>query len=305
MSTTKKTTTTKDTTKGSAEPVEEVREVVIPAITKTGKDAIRKGSKLIATGGQSSAKGAFLIAEATQKVIEQKGGKYLTGTTLAEARGTVRAVAEAVIPDWTTHAEAVDRAVVGLTSLLVRVSIHRANCLTDSTVETSIAAIKFRAMLKGGLMMEKEVCTAITSALGGHVSLRPGSKDVRKDIVEDQERFLQNIVDAVTDGTKVLTGRKGREYIRELRGLMKLVDVQKQNAAGRGGKKKAPTVMDVLESAQAGWADADYKTPGGTDAAVASRVLSEMKNLKKVYLSLGPCAGRTRIEKLTGWSQAA
>jgi len=297
MGTTKKATSTKDTTKVTAEPVEEEREVVIPAITKTGKDAIRKGSKMIATGGTSSAKGAFLIAEATQKVIEQKGGKYLTGTTLAEARGTVRAVAEAVIPDWSTHEAAVDRAVVGLTSLLVRVCIHRANCLTDGTVEVSTAAIKFRALRRDGLMVEKEVVTAITSALGGHVSLRPGAKDVRKNIVADQERFLQNIVDAVTDGTKVLTGRKGREYIRELRGMVKLVDVKKQNAAGRGGKKKSPTIMAVLEDSQAGWADVDYKAPGATDAALAGRVLSELKNLEKVYRSLGPCAGRTRIEK--------
>ena len=143
------------------------------------------------------------------------------------------------------------------------------------------------------------------AALGGIKATLPGGKGVPADIVVRQEAFLKNLVDSANDGTEVLTGRAGREYVRKLKNTLCLADVAAQKrVAGRQGARRTLTVMDALQEAGGTFGDMDRKQAGGTDSQIGNAALSQLRELQKVFLSLGPCAARQKITDMTGWKAA-
>ena len=301
---------TSKNSKGTAKPVpvmgqkgEEVRTVTIVGVQTVGR--MRKGALQILKGGREANRGVFLIAAGTQKVLEVSGGATLKGADLKEARAVIRTICSGAVEEWHLIEQTVNEAVVDLSALLVRLSAHRAACTTDPVVEASLEASRVRRLLEEGHPLDMTVCRMVTSSLGGIKATVPGGKGVPSDIVVRQEAFLKNIVDSATDGTEVLTGRAGREYVRNLRNTLGLADVSAQKrVAGRQGKKRALSVMEALQEAGGTFSDMDRKEAGGTDSQIASALLSTIREGRKIFDALGPCAAREKIATLTGWKVA-
>ncbi len=293
--------------KGTSKPVpvmgtdgEEVRTVTIVGAQTVGR--MRKGALQILKGGREAARGVFLIAAGTQKVLEVSGGAVLKGADLKEARAVIRTICSGAVDEWHLIEQTVNEAVIDLSALLVRLSAHRAACSADAVVEASLESIRFRSLLEDGHPLDMTVCRMVTSSLGGIKATLPGGKDVPADIVVRQEAFLKNLVDSATDGTEVLTGRAGREYVRSLRNTLGLADTAAQKrVAGRAGKKRALSVMEALQEAGGTFSDMDRKEAGGTDSQIGNALLSTLREGRKIFDSLGPCAARQKIATMTGW----
>jgi len=303
MGTPKKATPTTKPVPVIGKDGEEVRTVTIVGKQTVGR--MKKGAQQILKGGREAARGVFLIAAGTQKVLEVSGGGILKGTDLKEARAVIRTICSGAVDQWHLIEQTVNEAVVDLSALLVRLSAHRAACVADPVVEASLESIRFRSLLEDGHPLDMTVCRMVTSALGGIKATLPGGKGVPADIVVRQEAFLKNLVDSANDGTEVLTGRAGREYVRKLKNTLCLADVAAQKrVAGRQGARRTLTVMDALQEAGGTFGDMDRKQAGGTDSQIGNAALSQLRELQKVFLSLGPCAARQKITDMTGWKAA-
>ena len=282
---------------------EEVRTVTIVGSQTVAR--MKKGAQQILKGGREAAVGVFLIAAGTQKVLEVKGGAILKGADLKEARTVIRTICSGAVDQWHLIEERVNESIVTLSALLIRLSAHRQACVADPVVEASLASIRFRQMLEAGYPLDIRVCKDITSAIGGIKATLPGGKGVPADVVVRQEAFLQNICDSAEDGTEALVGRKGRAYVRDLRNTLGLADVVAQKrVAGRQGKKDTLTVMEALQAGGHTFSNMDRKQAGGSDSQSGNALLSNLREGRKIFDSLGPCAARQKIADMTGWKAA-
>ena len=123
---------------------------MVGQVTIVGKQTVgrmKKGAQQILKGGREAARGVFLIAAGTQKVLEVSGGGILKGTDLKEARAVIRTICSGAVDQWHLIEQTVNEAVVDLSALLVRLSAHRAACVADPVVEASLESIRFRSLL--------------------------------------------------------------------------------------------------------------------------------------------------------------
>ena len=284
-------------------------EKVVTSISDATVKAITRGTGLILKGGQSVAHGVYVVAMATVKITEVKGGKLLQGASLEAARGAIRGiVGDAVAASPVTNGnaaamvhDAVKEAVVEMAALIYRVNRHRHQCIDNVHVPdgVSLAATRFLAILKSGHPVDVVIRRQITASLGGVQKFDTSIDGVEPSIIASQESFLSGICNAVEDGTYVLTGREGRKFVSDLRGTFGLTGDHaaggKGTGAGQGGKKNLMPVKAALAAAGETFSNVTLKDQGGTDASTAQAALSAMRQIAKMIRPIGPCAGLKSI----------
>jgi len=284
-------------------------EKVVTSISGATVKAITRGTGLILKGGQSVAHGVYVVAMATVKVTEAKGGKLLQGGSLLAAREAIRkivgdAVAESAVTNGNAAAmvhDAVEEAVVDMAALIYRVNRHRHQCIDNAHVPdgVSLASVRFLTILKAGHPVDVVIRRQITASLGGVQKFDTSLDGVEPALIGSQESFLAGICNAVEDGTYVLTGRAGRKFVSELRTYWGLAGDHaaggKGTGAGQGGKKGLMPVKAALQAAGETFSNVTLKDQGGTDAATAQAALSAFRHLAKMIRPIGPCAGLKSI----------
>ena len=281
-------------------------ERVVTSISGATVTALQRGTALILKGGASVAAGVYTVAMAAVKITEQKGGKLLTGESLKAARAAIRKIVDNAVAESTVStggdagamvADVVEDAVVDMAALIHRVNRHRHLCIDNVHVPdgVSLASTRFLSILKAGHPVDVVIRRQITGSLGGLQIFDTAREKVDGRIIGSQESFLTGICDAVEDGTYVLTGRAGRQFVKELRDKYGLKDLGKapggkKGRPGQGGKKGLVDVKTALKSAGETFSNVTLKDQGGSDASTGQAALSAFRQLAKMVAPIGPCA---------------